>query len=123
MEGHTYVLLHRAVKSLNVHVSKALNKVSFVNLPEADKKQGKQQVFLQAVSEPPAAIQAKQQAFARAALQQLHCAAIAEFTVMLKMSRDRITIKVVDLFPSIFLLLNLSWLPTKVSWFVLRCAS
>jgi hypothetical protein len=37
-------------------------------------------VFLQAVSEPPAAIQAKQHAFARAALQQLHCAAIAEFS-------------------------------------------
>lgn len=96
MEVHTYVLVDDTIQSLNVHISKALNRLSLVNLPKADKT----------VSEPPAAIQAKQHAFARAALQQLHCAAIAEFTVMLTMSRDMITIKAVVLFPSIFFLLR-----------------
>jgi len=85
-----------------------------VNLPESDRRQGKQQVFLQILSEPPAAIQAKQHAFAREDLQQLHSAAVAEFTVMLKMSKDMITIKVVILFPSIFhfQLLRPAWLPS-----------
>jgi hypothetical protein len=53
-----------------------------VNLPESVRLQGKQQVFLQAKSEPPAAIQAKQHAFARALMQQLHCAAVAELTAI-----------------------------------------
>jgi hypothetical protein len=55
-----------------------LHKVYSVNLPESARIQGKQQVFLHIMSEPPAAIQAKQHAFARALTQQLHCAAVVE---------------------------------------------
>jgi hypothetical protein len=58
--------------------------VSVANLTESIRLQGKQQVFLQVKSEPPAAIQAKQHAFARELMQQLHCASVAEVTAMLK---------------------------------------
>lgn len=78
MEGYTYVLVHKTIHSLHADISKTLHKVSSVNLPESARIQGKQQVFLHIVSEPPAAIQAKQHAFARALTQQPHCAAVVE---------------------------------------------
>ena len=91
----------------------ALNRVSLLNLPESDRTHGKQQVFLQSESEPPAVIQAKQHAFARADTQQLHCAAVAGLTLRLKMTRHMITIKAVVLFPSIaFSCCYLPWLPS-----------
>jgi hypothetical protein len=80
-----------------MYIHKVLNRVSLANLPESERMQGKQQVFLQIVSVPPAAIQAKQHAFARALTQQPHSAAVAELIVRLKMSRHMITIKVVVL--------------------------
>ncbi|CAO2168931.1 unnamed protein product [Urochloa humidicola] len=89
------------LKSLHVRITNALNRVTLVNLPESARTHGKQQVFLQTVSERPKAIQVKQHAFARADTQQLHCAAVVESTVRLIMTRHKITIKVVVLFPSI----------------------
>jgi hypothetical protein len=68
---------------------------------------------LQAKSEPPAAIQAKQDAFARALMQQLHCAAVAELTAMLKtirasnMSTTEVLVLVCILFLSIAFLVRL----------------
>ncbi|KAB8105197.1 hypothetical protein EE612_038805 [Oryza sativa] len=47
-------------------------------------------------SEPPAAIQPKQHAFAREDMQQPHCAAVAESTVRLKMTRHMITIEMAE---------------------------
>jgi hypothetical protein len=105
------------VKPWYVHInaphSKAFKIVSLVNLPESVRLQGKQQVFLQAKSEPPAAIQAKQDAFARALMQQLHCAAVAELTAMLKtirasnMSTTEVLVLVCILFLSIAFLVRL----------------
>ncbi|BAH93895.1 Os07g0429500 [Oryza sativa Japonica Group] len=46
--------------------------------------------------EPPAAIQPTQHAFAREDMQQPHCAAVAESTVRLKMTRQMITIEVAE---------------------------
>ena len=101
MEGHTYVLVHDMLQSLYLHIRNALNRVTLVNLPESARIHGKQQVFLQTESEPPAAIQPKQHAFAREDMQQPHCAAVAQATVRLKMTMHMITIEVVVLFPSI----------------------
>lgn len=113
MEGHTYVLVHDVLQSLYLHIANALNRVSLVNLPESARIHGKQQVFLHTMSEPPAAIQPKQHAFAWADLQQPHCAAVAESTVRLKMTRHMITIKMVVLFPSIASsCCYLPWLPS-----------
>jgi hypothetical protein len=104
------------VKPWYVHInaphSKAFKLVSLVNLPESVRLQGKQQVFLQAKSEPPAAIQAKQHAFARALLQQLHCAAVAELTAMLKTIRasNMSTTEVLVLVLVCILLLSIAFL-------------
>jgi hypothetical protein len=74
-----------------------LNYVSSANsVPDSSRKHGKQQVFLQTLSEPPAAIQPKQHAFARELMQQPHFFAVAELTATLKaMSRHMSTAPVV----------------------------
>jgi len=105
---------------------KCLQSVSLANLPESLRKQGKQQVFLQTVSEPPAVIQAKQHAFARELSQQLHSAAVAELTAMLRTIRQMSTTEVrvlvsLILLPSIFSLPGAAT-TILVLGFVLRCA-
>jgi hypothetical protein len=78
MHGKTHICIspRYATKSVSTYKN-ALNRVTSVNLPESARIHGKQQVFLQTESEPPAAIQPKQHAFAREDMQQPHCAAVA----------------------------------------------
>jgi hypothetical protein len=62
-----------------------INYVNSANsVPVSSRKHGKPQVFLQTPSEPPAAVQPKQHALARALMQQPHSFAVVELTAMLK---------------------------------------